>query len=72
MIRIVKLQLFKKNRYVLKTQEGNENTPIDISDRQKHFEKTIHFIQNISNYWLSGVVKMVVCNNVICNGGIVG
>jgi hypothetical protein len=46
MIRIVKLQLFKKNRYELNTQEENEKSQIKISDRQFliDFAKVVDFI----------------------------
>lgn len=38
---------------IIKLREGNENTQIEISDLQKHPDKAIHFIKNISKYWAS-------------------
>ena len=39
---------------ISKLREKDGSAPIEISDLQKHLDKTIHFTQNISKYWVSG------------------
>ncbi len=39
---------------ISKLREKDGGARIEISDLQKHLDKTIHFTQNISKYWVSG------------------